>query len=53
VLGLDLDAQARAGKTQLFETVDELIGQRLGCEGGNVDPRDGWIERGRDPELRW
>jgi hypothetical protein len=53
VLGLDLDTQARTGEAQPLKTVDELIGQRLGRESGDVDSRDGRIELSRDPELGW
>jgi hypothetical protein len=52
MLGLDLDAQARAGETKPLEAIDELVGKRLGGEGRDVDPGDGWIELGRDLELR-
>jgi hypothetical protein len=52
VLGLDLDTQARAGEPKPLETIDQLIGQRLGREGGDVDPGDGRVEGGRDSELR-
>jgi hypothetical protein len=51
MLGLDLDAEARAGETQSLEAIDELVGKRLGGEGRDVDPGDGWIELGRDLEL--
>ena len=51
LVGLGFDAEAGAGQAEAVETGDELVGQGLGGEGGDVDPVGRGVELGRHPEV--
>ena len=51
VLGLGPHRHPGAGQAQVVEPGVQLVGQRLGHEGGRVDPFGRWIQHGLDPQL--
>jgi hypothetical protein len=53
VVGLGFDAQASAGEAEVVEAGDQLVGQGLGGEGGDVDPVGRGVELGRHAEVGW
>jgi hypothetical protein len=53
LVGLGFDAQAGAGEADAVEAGDQLVGQGLGGEGGDVDPVGRGVELGRHPEVGW
>ena len=52
VLGLGPHHDPGAGQTQVVEAAVQLVGQRLGHEGGGVDPFGRRVELGLDLQLR-
>jgi hypothetical protein len=53
LVGPGFDAEAGAGQAEAVETGDQLVGQGLGGEGGDVDPVGGRVELGRHAEVGW
>ena len=51
LVGLGLDAEAGAGQAEAVEAGDQLVGQGLGGEGGDVDPVGRGVELGRHAEV--
>src|SRR5512132_3683443 len=53
LVGLGFDAEAGAGQAEPVEAGDQLVGQGLGGEGGDVDPVGRGVELGRHAEVGW